>query len=257
MKIRIEHHRGAGSIVNEPNLKPDYEEILTALEELEEGKLLEYFLGQKQKEITKRIKQLKVKELNTSEIEQIDLLHNTNKTITTISESGEVGNLKRKELAKALGTKNYKKSLSDALNFYIRENLESKGWQKEPKIFKSLDYEDRAWRLDFAKNDICVEVSFNHGEAIAHNILKPVLSSEESSLEKEYTTQIGIVVTATEELKKTGNLDDSAGTFDDFIEYFHPYSFFIRCPMIIIGLEGLETFYIDKKTKMPVELTSQ
>ena len=132
MKIRIEHHRGSGSIVNEPNLKPDYEEILTALEELEEGKLLEYFLGQKQKEITKRIKQLKVKELNTSEIEQIDLLHNTNKTITTISESGEVGNLKRKELAKALGTKNYKKSLSDALNFYIRENLESKGWQKEP-----------------------------------------------------------------------------------------------------------------------------
>ena len=51
MKIRIEYHRGAGSIVNEPNLKPDYEEILTALEELEEGKLLEYFLGQKQKEI--------------------------------------------------------------------------------------------------------------------------------------------------------------------------------------------------------------
>ena len=86
MKIRIEYHRGAGSIVNEPNLKPDYEEILTALEELEEGKLLEYFLGQKQKEITKRIKQLKAKELDISEVEQIDFLHNTNKTITTISD---------------------------------------------------------------------------------------------------------------------------------------------------------------------------
>ena len=62
---------------------------------------------------------------------------------------------------------------------------------------------------------------------------------------------------ATKELKKSGNFDNAAGTFDDFVELLKPYSFFIRCPMIIIGLEGLETFYIDKKTKMPVELTNQ
>ena len=59
----------------------------------------------------------------------------------------------------------------------------------------------------------------------AHNILKPVLSSEESSLDKEYETQIGIIITATKELKKSGNFDSTTGTFDDFIEYFHPYSF--------------------------------
>ena len=253
MKIRAKYHRGAGSIINEPNLKPDYEEILTALDELEESRLLEFFLGQKQKEISGRIKQLKSKKSDLNVIEQIEFLQNTNKEITTITLPGEKGDLKRKKLANTLDKKNYKKSVSDALNFFIRENLENKGWQKEPKIFKSLDYEDRAWRLDFAKNDICIEVAFNHGEAIAHNILKPVLSSEESSLEKEYTTQIGIVITATQDLKKTGNLDNSAGTFDDFIEYFHPYSFFIRCPMIIIGLEGLETFFIDKKTKLPVQ----
>ena len=50
MKIRIEHHRGSRSIVNEPNLKPDYEEILTALDEIEEKQLLEYFLKQKREE---------------------------------------------------------------------------------------------------------------------------------------------------------------------------------------------------------------
>jgi hypothetical protein len=208
MKYRIEYHRGAKSIVNEPNLSEDYAEILSSISEIDEHQILEFFLNQKKEE-------------------------------------------------RELGKKNYKKSVSDALNHHLRLNLLSKGWQKEAKIFKSADYEIGAWRLDFAKNDICIEVAFNHGEAIAHNILKPVLSSEESSLDKEYETQIGIIITATKELKKSGNFDSATGTFDDFIEYFHPYSFFIRCPMIIIGLEGLETFYIDKKTKMPVELTNQ
>jgi len=209
MKIRVEYHRGAGSIVNEPNLKQDYDEILSALDDILENELLDYFLKQKQEE-------------------------------------------------KAAGKKNYRKSISDALNFFIRENLENQGWQKEPKIFKNPDYEAGAWRLDFAKNDICVEVAFNHREAVPHNMLKAVLSTEGNvMLEKEYISQIGVIITATKELKKTGNFDSSAGTFDDYVELLKPYSFFIRCPMIIIGLEGLETFYIDKKTKLPVRSTSQ
>jgi len=209
MKIRVEYHRGAGSIVNEPNLKQDYDEILSALDDILENELLDYFLKQKQEE-------------------------------------------------KAAGKKNYRKSISDALNFFIRENLENQGWQKEPKIFKNPDYEAGAWRLDFAKNDICVEVAFNHREAVPHNMLKAVLSTEGNvMLEKEYISQIGVIITATKELKKTGNFDSAAGTFDDYVELLKPYSFFIRCPMIIIGLEGLETFYIDKKTKLPVKSTNQ
>ena len=205
MKYRIEYHRGAKSIVNEPNLKTDYEDILSALSEIEESQLLDYFLTQKKEE-------------------------------------------------KAEGKKNYRKSISDALNFHIRENLEARRWKKEPKIFKNPDYEASAWRLDFAKNDICVEVAFNHKEAVPHNMLKAVLSTEGNDmLEKEYITQIGVIVTATKELKKLGNFDRATGTFDDFIELLKPYSFFIRCPIIIIGIEGLETFYIDSKTKMPVE----
>ena len=86
-------------------------------------------------------------------------------------------------------------------------------------------------------------------------MLKAVLSTEGNDmLEKEYITQIGVIVTATKELKKLGNFDTATGTFDDFVELLKPYSFFIRCPIIIIGIEGLETFYIDSKTKMPVEL---
>ena len=153
------------------------------------------------------------------------------------------------------------KSLSTAINGLIRERLESCGWNSESAIFKEAEYikgNTSYWRLDFAKNDICIEVAFNHREAVPHNMLKAVLSTEGNDmLEKEYISQIGVIITATKELKKTGNFDSAAGTFDDFVELLKPYSFFIRCPMIVIGLEGLETFYIDKKTKMPVELTSQ
>ena len=163
MKIRVEYHRGAGSIVNEPNLKQDYEEILSSLDEIRESELLDYFLKQKQDE-------------------------------------------------KAAGKKNYRKSISDALNFFIRENLENQGWQKEPKIFKNPDYEASAWRLDFAKNDICVEVAFNHREAVPHNMLKAVLSTEGNDmLEKEYISQIGVIITATRELERTHFAGQAAG----------------------------------------------
>jgi len=205
MKYRVEYHRGAKSIVNEPNLSEDYSEILSSISEIDESQILEFFLNQKKEE-------------------------------------------------KAKG-KNYRKSISDALNFYIRKNLEKKGWQKEPKIFKNPDYEASAWRLDFAKNDICVEVAFNHKEAVPHNMLKAVLSTEGNDmLEKEYITQIGVIITTTKELKKSGNFDTATGTFDDFVDLLKPYSFFIRCPIIIIGLENLETFYINPSTKMPIEL---
>jgi hypothetical protein len=40
------------------------------------------------------------------------------------------------------------------------------------------NYNDtRVWRLDFARESMSVEVSFNHGEALAWNLLKPVLAS--------------------------------------------------------------------------------
>jgi hypothetical protein len=91
MKYRIEYHRGAKSIVNEPNLSEDYAEILSSISEIDEHQILEFFLNQKKEE-------------------------------------------------RELGKKNYKKSVSDALNHHLRLNLLSKGWQKEAKIFKSADY---------------------------------------------------------------------------------------------------------------------
>ena len=50
MKYRIEYHRGAKSIVNEPNLSEDYSEILSSISEIDEHQILEFFLNQKKEE---------------------------------------------------------------------------------------------------------------------------------------------------------------------------------------------------------------
>ncbi len=140
------------------------------------------------------------------------------------------------------------KSLSEPINMLIKEKLTSLGWNPESGIFKEYPYDKtnlKRWRLDFAKNNISIEVAFNHGEATAHNIMKPVLASELNHIEKEIQTKMGIIITATEKLKKTCGFDSTVGTFEKFIEYLRPYNSLIPTPLVLIGLEKTQTFFIE------------
>lgn len=139
------------------------------------------------------------------------------------------------------------KSLSEPINGLLKERLVSSGWTPESGIFKELPYSRKnlkKWRLDFAKNDISIEVAFNHQEAIAHNIMKPVLASELNHVEKEIQTKMGVIITATKNLKKSCGFDSTVGTFEKFIEYFKPYNAMIPTPIVLIGIENMESFKI-------------
>ena len=144
------------------------------------------------------------------------------------------------------------KSLSEPVNYLLKEKLLQLGWKSESGIFKEPPYNQgnrSRWRLDFAKNEISIEVAFNHQEATAHNIMKPVLASELNHVKKDIQTELGIIIVATEAMKKDGNFDSAIGTFEKFIEYFKPYNNLITVPIVLIGLEKPNTFYVDKKTK--------
>ena len=144
------------------------------------------------------------------------------------------------------------KSLSEPINFLIKERLQKLNWNIESGIFKEPPYNttnSSRWRLDFAKNNISVEVAFNHGEAIAHNIMKPVLASELNHVQKEIQTKMGIIITATNNMKIKGGFDGAVGSFEKSIEYFKPYNMLIPTPIILIGIDEPETFYIDKESK--------
>ena len=149
------------------------------------------------------------------------------------------------------------KSLSRSINEIIKLRLVEKGWNDESKIFKPADYDNSAWRLDFAKNAICIEVSFNHGEAAAHNLMKTVIASELNHVEKEIQSQLGVVIVTTTELKEKGNFDGANAVIEKYESYLNPYMSYLTSPIVLIGLKAPKTFYIDKKTREVVMIDSK
>ena len=155
----------------------------------------------------------------------------------------------KERFRKEKAIRNGAKSLSTSINDAIKEGLEEKDWNTESAIFKDKEYEKNKsyWRLDFAKKNISIEVAFNHQEAVAHNIMKPVLAGELNHVDKAIQTKMGIIICATDNLKKQGGFDSSIGTFEKFISFMRPYMTFVTIPLLIIGLESPDSFVIYDK----------
>lgn len=145
------------------------------------------------------------------------------------------------------------KSMTPSINRIVKERmLEYDGWQAEVDIFNDTEglIGNTEWRLDFAcDNALCVEVAFNHGEAIAWNLLKPVLACELNHVQKAIQGQVGIYICATDEMKKSANIDSASGSFEKVLRYLPPMMNQLTVPIMVIGLEPFETFHIDKDTK--------
>lgn len=141
-----------------------------------------------------------------------------------------------------------RKSISTAINYLLKERLTEKNWNPESKIFSDDDYREGRWRLDFAKESpgggISIEVAFNHGEAIAWNLLKPVLASELNHVEKDAQTRLGVVIMATEALKQAGGFDGAVGTYEKAIRYLKPLQAQLTVPMILVGLLPPSSFVV-------------
>jgi hypothetical protein len=142
-------------------------------------------------------------------------------------------------------TKN--KSLSTTINRLLKEEFSKFGWSGESAIFQEPQYKDVKgdyWRLDFAKDDISIEVAFNHSTVIAWNLLKPVLASELNHVEKAIQTKLGVIICATQALKTVGNFDGAIGTFEKFLDHLRPMMNQLSVPLLIIGLEAPKTFIV-------------
>lgn len=156
------------------------------------------------------------------------------------------------------------KSLSKTINALISEGLKGKSWQGESNIFQMnsiVEGEDKAWRLDFAKvaspslrdkragkpdPGVAVEVSFNHGEALAWNLIKPVISAEMNPIPKETDIGegIGVIICATLALKVAGGFDNAVGSFEKAVGYLKPLHALLTAPLLLIGIDEPESFHI-------------
>ena len=153
-------------------------------------------------------------------------------------------------------------SISAAINNLIDLDLQLLGWTPQSAIFQGSEYEGRMWRLDFAKmvgdksggkSGIAIEVAFNHGEAIAWNLLKPVLAAEINhvSTETDIGVGVGVYICATENLKEAGAFDSAVGEYEKVLRYLNPLFSKLTVPMVIIGLEAPNSFKVEK-TKNPI-----
>lgn len=88
------------------------------------------------------------------------------------------------------------KSLLTALNSLIKDCITIKGWDYESNIFNDPKYTHKYWRLDFAKEDVFLEVGFNHSGTIAWNLMKPVIANELNHVQKAIKTRIGAIICA-------------------------------------------------------------
>lgn len=148
------------------------------------------------------------------------------------------------------------KSISQAINDLIDEKLTRKAWARQSRIFKQREYESKTWTLDFSKQvkrqngtvtGIAVEVAFNHGEAIAWNLIKPSLAAEINHLEKETDigSGIGVFICASKELKDAGGFDNAVGEYEKVLKYLTPLTQMIATPLIVVGLKSPSTFRIE------------
>lgn len=149
-------------------------------------------------------------------------------------------------------------SISAAINNLIDEELQALGWTPQSAIFQGSEYEGKSWKLDFAKtadssketkSGIAIEVAFNHGEAIAWNLLKPVLAAEINHVDTETDigVGVGVYICATESLKEAGAFDSAVGEYEKVLRYLSPLFAKLTVPMVIVGLEAPETFRVEKR----------
>ncbi len=148
-------------------------------------------------------------------------------------------------------------SLSAAINDLIDEELKRKHWIAQSAIFQGAKYKDKRWRLDFSKRietpqkgitGMAVEVAFNHGEAIAWNLMKPVLAAEINhvGLQTDIGAGVGVYICAKKSLKKAGAFDSAVGEYEKVLRYLVPMAQKLTRPLIIVGLEAPETFRLVK-----------
>ena len=146
------------------------------------------------------------------------------------------------------------KSMTPSINSLLKSRMEAiDGWKAEVDIFNDDSdlIGNTEWRLDFACDDaLCVEVAFNHGEAIAWNLLKPVLSCELNHVKQAVQGQVGVYVCATDKMKIASNIDPASGSYEKVLRYLPPMMNQLTIPMMIIGLEPFESFKINSKREI-------
>jgi len=106
------------------------------------------------------------------------------------------------------------------------------------------------WTMDFRKNQIGLEISFNNAGVFAQNLLRLSVMSESKFLRKEEMIKLGVLVVSMKSLKKWSTMDSTVITFDQVQTIIPHITFSIPTPIIIIGISDSNDGVKWKPTKL-------
>ena len=131
------------------------------------------------------------------------------------------------------------------LNELIDIKLKALGWRSQ--IYCLGDILDETgkrkqklayWTMDFKKDDIGVEVSFNNAGVLAQNVLRLSVMSENPDRPKKELIRLGILVCAHNDLKKWSDMDSTVLTYESVVKVIPLMNFNIPTPIVVLGLHA-------------------
>ncbi len=152
------------------------------------------------------------------------------------------------------------KSPQKILNEVLRDRFKAKGWDDETPIFykddENLPKENKEFgnlRMDMSKTPIVMETSFNHGEAIEHNLFKLYLAISDTGITKRIKNfKLGVIIVPTDELKLNANMDSVVGSYEKWKKYFRLYEGMNLPPYVLIGLQPFKSFRVmEEREEVP------
>lgn len=185
------------------------------------------------------------------------------KVVQSISRSDlisqQIRNLKKWQSGAKSGKNFYKPPVGaqDVLNNIIKDKFKNVGgWDSQVYVLKQG--KDRVpkgekvpyWSMDFRKDKIGVEISFNNAGVLAQNLLRLSVMSESKYLEESQMIKLGVLLVSQTSLKNWGSMDSTVLTFDQVLGVLPHVNFSIPTPIIILGVNNSSEGEIWKDTKL-------
>lgn len=111
-------------------------------------------------------------------------------------------------------------------------------WKPEPRLFRSTSRDISGWKMDFLKNRIGVEVSFNHSEAVPWTFTRLNIAGESEAVVDEHRIDVGVAIFATKELKRWARMDQAVGTHDRAWLWLQLMKPIMPIPILVVGLQA-------------------
>jgi hypothetical protein len=125
-----------------------------------------------------------------------------------------------------------------AINELFRQKLRPLDWIAEPRLFDDPTGKLRGWKMDFIKNRVGVEITFNHAEAVPWIFSRLNIAGESERVQQASKIEIGIAVFATTTMRDWGRMDNAVGTFELATAWLREMKPILPIPLLLVGLDA-------------------